>query len=158
METTTIREATGTDAPALVTLINASFIVERAFVDRDRTTLDEVSDCLHKGRFLVAEAAASATVIACVYVENRGRRAYVGLLAVDPAHQRRGMGRFMMNAAESDCRSHGLDAIDIRIVSLRTELPPFYRSLGYVDEGTAPFEDPKLFQPAHFILMSKALR
>jgi len=141
-----------------VSLINAAFVVERAFVSRDRTTtLDEISHYLHTGRFLIAEDADRA-LIACVYVELRGTRAYVGLLAVDPTRQRCGMGRYMMNAAESYCRVHGVDGIDIRIVSLRTELPPFYRSLGYAEEGSAPFEDPNLFRAAHFILMSKALR
>jgi hypothetical protein len=43
-------------------------------------------------------------------------------------------------------------------VDLRTELPPFYRRLGYEQTGTAPFSDPeKATRPCHFILMSKAL-
>jgi hypothetical protein len=48
--------------------------------------------------------------------------------------------------------------VDISVVDLRTELPPFYRRLGYVETGTAPFPDPaKAKRPCHFILMSKPL-
>ena len=53
--------------------------------------------------------------------------------------------------------SRGCNAIDIRIVDRRTELPPFYRSLGFVDNGTEPFDDPLLTKPCHFIRMTKEL-
>ena len=61
----------------------------------------------------------------------------------------------MMAAAERQAVSLGCGAIDIRIVDRRTELPPFYRSLGFVDNGTEPFEDPLLTKPAHVIRMTK---
>jgi hypothetical protein len=67
------------------------------------------------------------------------------------------MGRQMMAAAERHAVSLGCHAIDIRIVNRRTELPPFYRWLGFVDRGTEPFEDPLLTKPCHFICMSKEL-
>ena len=42
-----------------------------------------------------------------------------------------------------------------RIVDRRVELHPLDRALGFVDNGTAPFDDPLLTKPCHFILMSK---
>ena len=63
----------------------------------------------------------------------------------------------MMAAAEQYCRAAGCRAVDIKIVNLRTELPGFYRTLGYTDCGTMPFEDAKLTKPAHFMLMTKEL-
>jgi hypothetical protein len=46
--------------------------------------------------------------------------------------------------------------MDLRIVNLRADLPPFYRRLGYVETGTEPFAaDAKPSQPCHFIKMSK---
>ena len=92
-----------------------------------------------------------------MYLEQRGDRVYLGMLAVSPAQQGRGLGRQMMAAAERHAASLGCHAIDIRIVDRRTELPPFYRSLGFVDSGTEPFEDPLLTKPCHFIRMSKEL-
>jgi GNAT superfamily N-acetyltransferase len=154
--TLNVRTATVTDVPQLVSLINVAFAVERAFVDRDRTDVDDIADYLEKGVFLIAEGDDGAAD-ACIYVETRGDRGYIGMLSVRPALQGRGLGRRMMAAAEQYCRAAGCRVVDIKIVSLRLELPGFYRSLGYVDAGTATFDDPKLTKPAHFMLMTKAL-
>jgi hypothetical protein len=47
--------------------------------------------------------------------------------------------------------------MDIRVVNLRTELPPFYTKLGYASSGTEAAEDPRATQPFYFIRMSKPL-
>jgi predicted N-acetyltransferase YhbS len=150
------RAATGVDAEAIAGLINAAFRVERFFIDRDRTDADKIRALLKSGVFLVAEDAGAMT--ACVYVELRGERAYFGLLAVDPSRQKRGVGKDMVAAVEGYARAAGCRFMDMRIVDLRAELPPFYRRLGYVETGTEPFKadtEPKI--PAHFINMSKPL-
>ena len=64
----------------------------------------------------------------------------------------------MMAAAEQHCLDAGCHTIDIKIVDLRTELPPFYKSLGFIEEGEAPFENPQATRPAKFRLMSKELQ
>ena len=87
-----------------------------------------------------------------------GTIGYFGLIAVQPAQHGRGVGRTLVEAAEARLLGAGCRAVDIRVVDLRTELPPFYRRLGYVETGTAPFSDPqKATRPCHFILMSKTL-
>jgi hypothetical protein len=64
----------------------------------------------------------------------------------------------MVEEAESYARAAGSEFMDLRIVNLRTELPPFYRRLGYVETGTEPFAaDAKPSRPCHFIKMSKPL-
>ena len=157
-----IRSATEDDVPRLVALINAAFAMERAFVDRDRTSVEEISKYLGTGTFFVVDGGPFArsqgmpdSLASCVYLERRGDRLYLGMLAVSPTLQGRGLGRQMMAAAEQQAAALGCHAIDIRIVNRRTELPPFYRSLGFVDSGTEPFEDPFLTKPSHFILMTK---
>jgi hypothetical protein len=54
----------------------------------------------------------------------------------------------------------GSHHMDITVVNLRTELPPFYRKLGYVEDGTEPVRPdmiPRLLQPCHFLRMTKPL-
>ncbi len=155
METAVIRTAGADDAVAIAALLNEAFAMERDFVDRDRTSVEEISALLRGGTFFVVDG--ERRLAACMYIEPRGDRAYLGMLAVDPAAQKRGLGREMMAAAESHIASLGCTAIDIRIVNRRTELPPFYRRLGFVDSGTEPFEDPLLTKPCHFIRMTKAV-
>ena len=153
---TALRTAGPADAGAITTVINAAYQVERFFIDGDRTSEDEVRRYMAKGAFLVAEE--DGRPAGCVYIEQRGDRGYFGLLAVDPAQHGKGLGRTLVEAAEERLRRAGCIAMDISVVDLRTELPPFYRRLGYVETGTAPFPDPeKATRPCHFILMSKPL-
>jgi predicted N-acetyltransferase YhbS len=152
-----IRVAVLADAEKITSVINAAFrIVEGFFVDGDRIKLDEVQRSFATGAFLVAVD--DDRVIGCVYVESRGERAYLGLLSVDPECQQKGLGSRLMTAAEAYCAQGGARFMDIYIVNLRTELPPFYRQRGYVENGTTPFPaDVPTKQPCHFINMSKPL-
>jgi len=153
---TALRTAGPADAGAITALINAAFQVERLFIDGNRTSEDEVRGYMAKGAFLIADE--DGRPAGCVYTEQRGDRGYFGLLAVDPARHGKGLGRTLVEAAEERFRRAGCRAVDISVVDLRTELPPFYRRLGYVETGTAPFPDPeKATRPCHFILMSKTL-
>jgi GNAT superfamily N-acetyltransferase len=140
-----------------VRVINLAFrAAESFFVEGDRITPEILQSMLDKGNFLLAEAAAG--LVGCVYVELQGERAYFGLLAVDPARQHRGLGRRLIDEAENHARAGGCRIMDLRIVSVREELPPFYRRLGYVETGTAPFPaEIKSKLPCHFVLMSKPL-
>ncbi len=155
LSTLAVREAGAADVPAIVALVNAAFALERAFVDRDRTHADEIAAMMQRGAFLVVDGGSGA-LLACMYLENRGDRAYLGMLSIEPSQQGRGLGRAMMAAAEAHARAWRCAAVDIRILHLRTELPPFYRRLGFVETGrTGVVDDPLSRQPYHFILMSK---
>jgi GNAT superfamily N-acetyltransferase len=153
----TLRNAGADDVARIVALLNTAFAMEREFIDRDRTSAAEIAQYLATGTFFVVDAEEGGALASCMYLEPRGDHVYLGMLAVSPTRQGRGLGRQMMAAAESHAVSLDCHAIDIRIVDRRTELPPFYRSLGFVDNGTEPFEDPLLIKPCHFIRMMKEL-
>jgi len=145
------------DAEAIARLVNAAFRPERFFTDADRTNPEKVRELLHKGKFLLAEEAGQ--LVGCIYVELRGDRGYFGLLAVEPALQRSGLGSRMVAAAEDYCRAADCRFMDLTIVNLRTELPAFYRRLGYAENGTLSFpSDQHTNQPCHLVKMSKALQ
>jgi GNAT superfamily N-acetyltransferase len=155
MPTVHVRDATASDAEAIASLVNRAFLVERFFVEGDRTSLAEISRLLETGRFLLAE---TDRLVACVYVERRGERGYFGMLSVDPSRQGEGLGRLLVSAAEEQCRREGCNVMEIHVVDLRRELPPLYRRLGYVEVGTEPFPDTeRAKQTARFIVMTKPL-
>jgi GNAT superfamily N-acetyltransferase len=144
------------DAENIARLVNAAFRPERFFIDADRTNPEKVRALMQKGKFLLTEDAGA--LAGCVYVELRDERGYFGLLAVDPELQRSGLGSRLVAAAEEYCRAAGCHFMDLTIVNLRTELPPFYQRLGYVESGTLPFpSEQDANQPCHLVRMSKAL-
>ena len=145
------------DAEVITALINRAFrIAEEFFIDGDRITLENVRDFFETGKFLLGESDGIAA--ACVYVELRDNRAYLGLLSVDPARQHSGLGSLLMDAAEEYCRGLACRFMDINVVNLREELFGFYRKRGYIETGTSPFPaDLETKLPCHFIEMSKQL-
>lgn len=149
--------ATEGDIVPLTDLINRAYLAaESHFIDGVRITPAEVRDRMASGVFLIANDD-SGSPAACVYLRVERPRAYLGLLAVDPRLQKRGLGALLLNAADDYCRAQACAVIDIDVVNLRTELLPLYEGRGFRRTGTLPFEDPRLKQPAHFIRMSKDL-
>ncbi|HSS21021.1 MAG TPA: GNAT family N-acetyltransferase [Pyrinomonadaceae bacterium] len=167
-----VRLAEYEDAEKITIVINSAFrAAESFFVERDRIEVGEVQDSFKRGKFLLAES--EHALLGCVYVEP-GRlnsnsssaqsqaesqaRAYLGLLAVDPASQQLGLGSMLMDAAEDYCRALGLKFMDIKVVNLREELAGFYHKRGYVETETSAFPAEVVTKlPCHFIDMSKAL-
>jgi predicted N-acetyltransferase YhbS len=152
------RVATASDRPRLVQLINAAFSVE-TFLDGTRTDHRRLAAMMAKGRILMAEDG-EGRLLASVYIERRGKRGYLGMLAVDPARQGEGLGRCMVQAAENRFREQGCEAVGITVLSLRPELLPLYRRFGYVETGTEEFKPSRPLRPGvqcHCIVMSKRL-
>jgi GNAT superfamily N-acetyltransferase len=145
------------DAEAITSLINSAFRLAESFlIDRDRIDRESVRSLLEKGKFLVATD--KGVLMGCVYVELKGERAYLGLLAIEPQRQKAGLGSKLMKAAEEYCANAGCRFMDLRIVNVRRELPSFYQRRGYTETGTAPFTpglNPKV--PCYFVEMSKPL-
>ena len=153
-----IRTATPDDRPRMVMVINEAFAIE-TFLDGTRTDEVRLSALMERGSFLVTEEDAGQ-IVASVYLEIRGSRGYIGMLAVDPALQGKGVGRAMIQAAEEHCRAYGCIEMDLVVLSLRPDLPPRYRKLGYMETGTEEFTSTRRLKEGvqcHAILMSKAL-
>jgi GNAT superfamily N-acetyltransferase len=125
------------DVPAIIQLVNAAFLVED-FLEGTRTDEQRMTAMMLKGEFLIAEDE-SGRLVASVYTECSGEHAYLGMLAVDPSRQGTGLGRSIAEAAEEHCRARGCRHMRITVLSLRSQLLPFYRKLGYAEAGTEPF-------------------
>ena len=128
-----IRSAALADLPRLIELINAAFSVE-TFFDGTRTDDERLTAMMEKGSILLAEDG-DGKLLASVYMERRGARGYLGMLAVDQERQGEGLGRRMVEAAEDRFRRMGCEAVDITVLSLRPELPPIYRGSAIWRQG-----------------------
>ena len=155
---TNIRLATPTDRPHLIPLINSAFAIE-TFFEGTRTDDERLAAIMERAEILLAENS-SGEILASIYAEIRGNRGYLGMLAVHPAHQRSGLGRQLLAAAEDHFRARGCEAVDITVLSLRPELIPMYRRLGFVETGMEEFHinrELKNGRECHCIKMSKPL-
>ena len=149
-----VRRATAADAAAVADLVNQAYAVEVFFVDGNRTNAGEVAEMMTRGAFVVLEH--KGGLAAAVFVEASG--GYIGMLSVLPEMQKHGLGKRLVRIAEAMCEAAGCDTAHLQIVNLREELARWYRSLGYVETGTKPFEHRALKQPCHFVVMRKSLR
>jgi len=151
-----VREATTDDLDPLTCLINAAFVVEHVVFDGDRVDINEMRTYMATGTFLLAESVDG--IAGCVYVEVRGERAYLGLLSVQPSQQGLGLGRQLVRVAEDFARAQDCQVMDLRVISARSELLPFYERLGYQFLRTEPFPaNLPAKMPSHFIHLFKPL-
>jgi GNAT superfamily N-acetyltransferase len=91
---------------------------------------------LADGRHHVLVAADGASLLGWVHVEHRcsleaGERSELMGMVVDPAARRRGLGRSLVEQAESWSLARGLPAIVVRSNAARELSHPFYEALGY---------------------------
>lgn len=80
-----------------------------------------------------------ADMLACVQVTDlRQHRAYLGQLAVDPASQAQGLGRTMLDAAQTYAQQRlGATTMEMSVIDVRHELLAWYARRGYRPTGEA---------------------
>ena len=77
-------------------------------------------------------------LVATVMAGYEGHRGWVNYLAVSPAHQRKGLGRRLMEEVEKRLLARGCPKLNMQVRSSNTDAMAFYRRLGYLpDEAVA---------------------
>ena len=157
---TQVRVATSEDTAEVVRVINLAYRVEDFFVNGNRTDAADVAARMHDpdGVILVVDSDEGESLAAAVCVDVHDRRGHFAMLSVDPAHQGKGLARLLISAIENHCRTAGCHSLDIVVVNLREELPPFYEAFGFLPSGLAEFNNPaKITREAHLVMMTKSL-
>src|SRR5580765_6175586 len=105
-----MRTATVEDVPKLVALLNTAFAMERDFMDRERIYTPEVEAYMKAGTYFVVDGEGGA-LDACMYLEQRSDRMYLGMLAVNPERQGRGLGKRLLTFAEQRAVAAGCQGL-----------------------------------------------
>ena len=125
--------------------------------------LDELADVAGRaGRTLVLVAVEDGRVIGSVTLELEGRvdpdeppprpdEAHVRMLAVHPAHRRRGVARALMAACEEEARRRGRRLLTLHTTQRMRAAQRMYEALGFERGPDRVFED-------GFVLLSYAKR
>lgn len=82
----------------------------------------------------VLAAVDDGALLGTVMVGHDGHRGWVYYLAVEPAVQRRGLGRALMAAAERWLAERGVPKIHLMVRASNAAVVAFYDRLGYVDQ------------------------
>ncbi|ABF40190.1 GCN5-related N-acetyltransferase [Candidatus Koribacter versatilis Ellin345] len=152
-----IRIANAADIPAMLGVINAAFAIE-TFLEGQRADAARIEEMMEKGKFFVVLD--NGEIVASIYVEPRGERSLLAMLAVHPKKQGSPLAFRLARAAEAHCREQGCKFADITVLSQRTELPPVYERFGYRLTGTKEFESTQQLKDGvqcHTLLLTKEL-
>jgi len=144
------RNATVDDAPEIAALVNSAYrgdssragwTTEADLLEGIRTDAAEIASLLAKPEMAIILCLDAEELIGSVNVERRGRDCYLGMLVVKPTLQNAGLGRKLIDAAESYARENwSSEMMTMTVISVRSELIAYYERRGYRRTGeTKPF-------------------
>jgi len=87
--------------------------------------------------FLVAEQ--NARIVGSVMIGYDGHRGWINYLAVAPGEQRTGIGRRMMEEAETKLRALGCPKINLQVRTSNKQVIAFYEAIGYKRDEVVSF-------------------
>ena len=73
-------------------------------------------------------------IVATAMAGYDGHRGWINYLAVHPDHQREGLGKQMMEAAEKRLGTLGCPKINVQVRRGNTNVIGFYRAIGYTED------------------------
>jgi len=175
----TITVCTPSELAQVVELVNAAYrgeggqagwTSEIGLVDGLRVTIEalrnDFSAASDLSILLLREA---GQLLACVRLEsatamNGEPACHIGLLAVRPGMQDRGVGRVLLEHAEAAGRARGAEIARMTVVGVRASLIAWYERRGYRRTGETqpfPYQDARFGHPARpdldFVVLEKNL-
>ena len=146
-----LRPATAQDAARLAQLVDAAYghYVERIGM-KPRPMRDDYDEVVRDYDVTVAEDGGEIVGLVALGTDDEGF--LVDNVAVDPAHQGTGIGRELLEHAESEARRAGFDSIYLYTHELMTENQALYRRIGYEEY------DRRRFGTATVVFLRKPLR
>lgn len=167
-----ISVATTDDMPQLLQLINNAYRGEEAkkgwtheaeLIEGDkRTDATSLKELIEKQNAVILTYELNQKISACVYLEKKENKLYLGMLSVSPEIQAQGIGKKLLRAAEVHAMQNNCSVIEMTVISARKELIAWYQRHGFKDTGKKePFPDDGKFgnprQPLEFVYLEKQL-
>lgn len=168
------REARSEELQELAHLINSAYrgevsrkgwTTEADFLDGQRTDAEMLEQLLSQenATILVACEVDEDEPLGCVYLKKENDICWLGMLTVHPELQDQGLGTQLLEESEAFAQFWDCKKIQMRVISLRTELIAWYQRKGYRQTGLrAEFEknNPRLGIPRvdfDFIILEKTI-
>jgi predicted N-acetyltransferase YhbS len=156
-----IQPATLQDIPAIIQIVNSayygqagskSWTSEGHLVAGPRITEENLYNYLQQPTITIIKCAdEQGNVVGCVLLEKKKDTLYLGMLSVDPQIQASGIGKLLLQQAETFARQHQYATITITVIDQRHELIDWYKRKGYKPTGNIqPFTNPSSTALADF--------
>jgi ribosomal protein S18 acetylase RimI-like enzyme len=169
-----VSEASAADLVALANLVNHAYrgasaregwTHEADLLDGQRTDPDLLAEMIVPPSAIVVARDEEGAILACVHASmRRPGVGYLGMLAVDPILQGRGVGGALVEAVEARARAAGYGSIELTVLHMRASLIAWYERLGYRRTGDVepfPYGEERYGQPRRddlaLVVMAKAL-
>jgi GNAT superfamily N-acetyltransferase len=145
MGTLTFRHAAVQDADAISDLINSAYrgessrlgwTTEADLLDGLRTTGQEIRQIITADGSFLLLCYRDTVLAGSVHLEKQGEQAYLGMFVVRPEMQGAGIGKCLLEEAETLARREwGVSSFIMIVITLRHELIAFYERRGYRRTG-----------------------
>lgn len=145
MKISCCRTASAKDAEAITKLVNNAYRPETGahgwtheseLVSGDRINASQVTEIIVREKSVVLLGLLNNEIVACVQIEPHGGETHIGMLAVDPKLQGAGIGKEILDYAESYANTNFRpEKFVMVVVSARSELNSFYIRRGYQRTG-----------------------
>jgi len=166
------RDAVPADIPALVALVESAYrgessrvgwTTEADLLGGQRTDAEDIAALLGDAAARILLAVEAEDVVGCVLLRREPGGAYLGMLAVKPALQTRGLGKALLAEAEGRARGElGAARVRMTVIEQRTELIAWYERRGYRRTGATeafPYGNPRFGLPKRpdlrFVVLEK---
>lgn len=142
--------------PALLALLQGAFSYMGGRIDPPSSlrflSLDSIAvKARNESLFLATE---NEELVGCVFVAPQSDFLYVGKLAIHPEHQRKGIGRCLMQTVERYAIKMGIDTLELNTRIELTENHTAFKSMGFLVTGEHSHEG---YNRPTFISMRKVL-
>lgn len=156
----TYRFAGPKDAQDVVELVESAYrgdasrigwTTEADILDGQRTDLSGVTEIIGDPKSRLVLAYDMQQLVGCVHVKREADSAYIGMFAIRPDKQARGIGRCLLDHAEQCAKSvFGLLKTHMTVIIQREELIRWYERRGYCRTARRepfPYGDPRFGLP-----------
>jgi ribosomal protein S18 acetylase RimI-like enzyme len=167
-----IVKANSNDIPELVKLVNSAYRGDEAkqgwtheadLIDGLlRVDEDAVEKILSDTSSVILTYVQNEKITGCVYLQQRKNTLYLGMLSVAPTSQANGIGKKLLQSAESYAVENHCSVIEMTVISIRHELIAWYVRHGYQITGKKiPFHTEARFgvpvKEIDFVVLEKKL-
>lgn len=158
-----ITKASLDDIATLEKLINSAYrgetskqgwTTEAHLLQGKRITLNQLEEILKDKNNTILKHTENNQIIGSVLLTNKGDKLYLGMLAISPELQNKGIGKKILHEAEVHALSLGLSKIVMTVITIREKLIEWYKRHGYVDTRA---REPFLLNDADTIITDQHL-